>query len=239
MNKGSIKDPSIALKPSSKLVEFIKTLDDPSIDLPENLLKLYRAFTKDTSDRNIHQQPIPIQSYSKEEQKLLDGLRDESKQSSSIGQCLKSLSVSFDNDEESSSDEIETLSADDSKSTGKNQARKNRAKQREKELSRLTLTLTDLKWLNQYLAKLRETDESVSYLHELIEGSKLILPKNEVIERNPELEARCQKLRREQEEQRYRMMTKNVDCSRTQDPEETISYQSMVANSKIAYFFFG
>lgn len=233
MSKGSIKDPSISLKPSTKLVEFIKTLDDPSVDLPENLLKVYRAFTKDAEQRNIYQQPIPICTYSEDEQKLLNKLRDNTGDNANIEKCLKSLSVEF-SDEESSDDDDddEKVPADEkTKAIGKNKARQMRAKQREKDLSKLTLNLIDLKWLHQYLIKERETDKSTSYLHELIEGSKLILPQNEIIVRNPELEARCQKLRREQEEERYRKMTKNVDCSRTRDPDDTISYQSK-SNSK-------
>ena len=49
------------------------------------------------------------------------------------------------------------------------------------------------------------------YLHELLEHSDIHLPEYEPPPRNPELEARCQKLRAEQADQEYRKMTKNVN----------------------------
>lgn len=226
MAKASIKDHSIGIKPSDKLIDFIKSLDDVSIDLPKNLLKLYEAFTQDIRKRNIYNHPIPAEALTEEERKLLIALSDDTFQNTTdLQKCLESLSVySCNDDENNSSPEIEEIVSTGER-ISKNKARQIRAKQREKELSKLTLNLSDLKWLHQYLLKERKTDSSISYLHELIEGSQLVLPSNEYIERNPELEERCQRLKREQEDQRYRLMTKNVDCSRSYEPEETISYQ--------------
>lgn len=85
------------------------------------------------------------------------------------------------------------------------------------------LTLKDIKWLRAYMKK-HEHENSV-YLHEVFEGSKTVLPENEIIKRNPELEARCEKLRKNQMNRDYRAMTKNVDNVRVRYPEETISYQ--------------
>lgn len=231
MLKSSIKDPFIAIKPSTKLIDFIKTLDDPTIDLPENLLTVYRTFTKDNQKRNVIKQPLPNIDYTKDEKSLLNSLNEDPSKAKDLESCLKSLSLNVkeDKDDDSSSD-IESVSAHESdtkKSISKSRAKLNRAKERQKEISKLQLNLNDLKWIHQHLANKRPTDESVGYLHDMIAGSQLILPKNLLVERNPELEARCQRLKREQEEQSYRMMTKNVDCSRAHIPEDTIAYQSL------------
>jgi len=45
---------------------------------------------------------------------------------------------------------------------------------------------------------------------EALQKSNIQLPSPKYPERNPELEARCQKLRRQQEEREYRELTKNV-----------------------------
>jgi len=47
-------------------------------------------------------------------------------------------------------------------------------------------------------------------LSEALQNSNMKLPSPKYPERNPELEARCQKLRRAQEEREYRELTKNV-----------------------------
>lgn len=87
------------------------------------------------------------------------------------------------------------------------------------------LTVGDIKWLHAHIKK-HEHKNSV-YLHELFDGSKTLLPENEVIKRNPELEARCEKLRKNQMNRDYRAMTKNVDNVRVKHPEESISYQGI------------
>ncbi|XP_055310232.1 uncharacterized protein LOC129573582 isoform X1 [Sitodiplosis mosellana] len=236
MVKVSIKDQSIGIKPSEKLIDFIKSsLNDVSIDLPENLLKVYEAFTQDIQKRNIYKQPIPTEALTEEERKLLIALSDDTFQNTTdLQKCLESLSVyTCHDDENNSNSEIEEIVSTGGERISKNKARQIRAKQREKELSKLTLNLSDLKWLHQYLLGKRKTDNSISYLHELIEGSQLVLPSNEYTERNPELEARCQRLKREQDDLIYRLMTKNVDCSRSHEPEETISYQVKQINRQL------
>lgn len=89
------------------------------------------------------------------------------------------------------------------------------------------LVLQDLKWLNKYMVEERKSDASnkkSSYLHQLLQGCKLLLPENEILERDPELEARCQRLKLEQEELVYRKMTKDVDPTKNY-PEDSIGYQ--------------
>lgn len=103
------------------------------------------------------------------------------------------------------------------------------------------LLLTDLKFLNKILKEKRKISEDVPYLYELLENSKIILPQNEIIARSPELEARCVKLRQEQQNREYRSMTKNVDSVRRHMPEDTIAYQLKSMNSQmiaVAQFIF-
>lgn len=226
MSKGSIENPSIAIQPSKKLIDFIKTLNDSSIALPENLQHVYQGFTSDNKARKIDSQPVPQPQLTADDQKLLHKLTTE-KSTVDLDECLKNLALNAIGDDEHDDDSTSELEADtkEKKNSSKNQTRRERAKKKEKDRSKLTLNLNDLRWINRYLSDQREIDENAGYLHELLEGSKLVLPQNEIIERNPELEARCVRLRREQDERSYKTMTKNVDCSRTHAPDDTISYQ--------------
>ncbi|KAH8381733.1 hypothetical protein KR093_011486 [Drosophila rubida] len=87
------------------------------------------------------------------------------------------------------------------------------------------LYLTDLHWLHDVMLKLRSKNISKLFLHELMDSCELILPENEFKQRNPELEARCQRLREQQQNREYQKMTKNVDATLQHYPEDTISYQ--------------
>ena len=71
------------------------------------------------------------------------------------------------------------------------------------------LTVEDIKWL------LAAAPNLLAYL---LLSSSLHLPSPVFPERNPELEARCQKLRAEQEDRDYRAITSNV--RRDKGPEE-------------------
>ncbi|CRK91914.1 CLUMA_CG005533, isoform A [Clunio marinus] len=105
-----------------------------------------------------------------------------------------------------------------------------------------SLTLPEVK-------KLKQTLED-RYLCDIIESASIKLPENEVVERNPELEKRIQKLKALQEQKVYNSMTKNVDHAKKFEPTETISYQLKQINrqliavaqfvfSVISGFFFG
>lgn len=80
------------------------------------------------------------------------------------------------------------------------------------------LTVSDVKWLKHNI-------ELELPLHELLTKWDIEVPEPPVIPRNPELEARIQRLKVEQEERDYRSMTRNVDAVRMKHPEETIGYQ--------------
>jgi Endoplasmic reticulum-based factor for assembly of V-ATPase len=103
--------------------------------------------------------------------------------------------------------ELEKISTNENKSDEKSKKDKTTA-----------LTLSDVKGLKKELGE-------ATYLCDVIDGADFRLPENEIFERNPVLEKRIQRLKREQEQRVYNSMTKNVDSSRKFEPEETISYQ--------------
>lgn len=167
-------------------------------------------------------------SFSKEEIKILNDLpKNENTEFN-----LADLTIDYDDDSDDDEldESIENLS---SKPMSKNQALKQKRLRREKERAKLTINLNDIKWLNNKLTEKRNADADFKlYLNQLLKGSRLVLPKNEILERNPELEARCVRLRLEQEQRMYNAMTKNVDSSRQKLPEDTISYQSKCMTSQ-------
>lgn len=269
--KCAIREPCVSIRLSTKLIEFIKRLDDPSIKLPANLLHVYQTITNDKQNRKIDGQSIPIVDYSDAEKVLLAKLSlqpefQEQRESSVSDEEIETIpsesevtgetaSEAAQNDKQqtnSGKKDIEALFArldgalsepsdtetikkePKTNKTALNDKQKSGKKKRDQEeFPELTLNLNDLKWLNKYLGERRtDNDESV-YLHELIGHSDVILPQNEYVERNPELEKRCQKLKREQEEQSYRAMTRNVDLRQQHIPSDTISYQR-----KRPYFLF-
>ncbi|XP_030238415.1 uncharacterized protein LOC108649013 [Drosophila navojoa] len=95
------------------------------------------------------------------------------------------------------------------------------------------LYLNDLHILNSILIELRKKNITNVFLYELIESCELILPENEYKPRNPELEARCQRLRDEQQNREYHKMTKNVDATLKHIPEDTVAYQLKSINKQI------
>lgn len=88
------------------------------------------------------------------------------------------------------------------------------------------LTITDLLWVWNKIKEKTKSNGDPVYLHELLEDSAIVLPNNEEIPRNEELDKRCNLLRIQQENREYKAITKNVDNVRKPLPEDTISYQS-------------
>ncbi|OAD54110.1 hypothetical protein WN48_08339 [Eufriesea mexicana] len=97
----------------------------------------------------------------------------------------------------------------------------------------ILLKLDELKWLNEYLETYRTVNMESIYLHELLEEDDIKLPTPIITPRNPELEARTQKLRAQQDAIRYKAMTKNVDTTTMQLPEDSISYQMKQINKQL------
>lgn len=104
-------------------------------------------------------------------------------------------------------------------------------------ISTFFLYLEDLVWLHtQIRIRNKQTDDKI-YLHDLLKGCVVNLPKNEEIPRNKELEKRCQKLKIQQQNKEYSNMTKNVDSVRKKLPEDTISYQLKQMNRHLIAVF--
>lgn len=217
MMKCTIPEPLILFKPSVALINFIKRLElEPSVQLPGNLLSVYQAISKDDRDREVVQHTIPLTEYNDTDKSLLMDLCADSTQMLDFEQRLESLLVT-----KCDGNDIDTISSEE-KSTNIEHIPTNGVAS---EHSKLTLNLVDLKWLNQYLANRRKANGSGEYLHELLKECQLILPQNAYIERNPVLEKRCERLRRQQEDQCYRAMTRNVDVSQAHIPDDTIAFQ--------------
>ncbi|XP_059613473.1 uncharacterized protein LOC132259739 [Phlebotomus argentipes] len=103
------------------------------------------------------------------------------------------------------------------------------------------LTVRDIKWLSEKLKEKRESGDHPVYLHELLESSSVLLPENQIIARSPELEKRCETLRKEQEDRNYRQMTRNVETYRNHPYEDSIAYQMKQINKQliaVAQFIF-
>lgn len=94
----------------------------------------------------------------------------------------------------------------------KKSPKKHRGKKKE-------VTLSELKSIKSQLGEDK-------YLCDVLDKIEVKLPENEIVERNPELEKRIQRLKAQQSNLEYNNMTKNVDASRkAHEPTESISYQ--------------
>jgi len=97
---------------------------------------------------------------------------------------------------------------------------------KKEKIANATLKIEDFRWLNKYLKENRKTATKKIYLHELFDDSDVILPTPKEMPRNPELEARIQKLAAQQNNREYQAMTKSIDSSRKFLPEDSVAYQS-------------
>jgi len=74
--------------------------------------------------------------------------------------------------------------------------------------------------------------------HELVTTAEIKLPSPVYAERNPELEARCQRLRIEQENREYKRMTEGVDRKHAQRDDEPFAKQSEKSNQRNTVLIF-
>lgn len=119
--------------------------------------------------------------------------------------------------------------------TGIASLRKSKKSKKEK-IANAELKIGDLRWLDSYLREYRKTAAKRVYLHELFDNSDVILPSPKVTPRNPELEARIQKLTVQQNAREYQAMTKSIDSVRKFLPEDSIAYQSK--HTSLAFIIF-
>jgi len=106
-------------------------------------------------------------------------------------------------------------------------------KSKKEKIANATLKIEDLRWLDKYLKEHRKTATEKIYLHELFHGSDVILPTPKETPRNPELEARIQKLMVQQNAREYQAMTKTIDPVRKFLPEDSIAYQMKQINKQL------
>jgi hypothetical protein len=96
-------------------------------------------------------------------------------------------------------------------------------------LSNETFSIADATWIQNYMSEnrdeLKKSWPEFKHFHELMADSVMILPEPKFPPRNPELEARIQKLKVQQAERDYKRMTQNVS-GRAAYTEEPISNQS-------------
>uniref|UniRef100_A0A6P7GAQ5 Transmembrane protein 199 isoform X1 n=1 Tax=Diabrotica virgifera virgifera TaxID=50390 RepID=A0A6P7GAQ5_DIAVI len=98
-------------------------------------------------------------------------------------------------------------------------------------------SLEDLHLLYAHILKINKNADTKVYLHEILEGCEIILPKNEEIPRNEELDRRCKQLQAEQANQKYFDITKNVDSRKKVYPEDTVQYQLQQMNRHLVAIF--
>ena len=77
---------------------------------------------------------------------------------------------------------------------------------------------SELETLKKFICE--QQREDLPHFHELIQKCDLIVPAPQVAPRNPELEARIQKLKKAQEQAEYDRMTNNVDPWRRMEIED-------------------
>ena len=97
-----------------------------------------------------------------------------------------------------------------------------------------TLSISDVTWISNYMEEnqpeLRNKWPNFRHFHEMMEKCVVLLPEPVIPPRNPELEARVQKLKAEQAEREYKKMTYNIS-SKQRYTEEPLANQS-----KLLYF---
>jgi hypothetical protein len=77
------------------------------------------------------------------------------------------------------------------------------------------------------LKEIKNSLNDNEFLCDLLEDAAIELPQNEIVERNPELEERIEKLKAQQQNRAYESMVRNVDSRRKHtEPEDSIAFQS-------------
>lgn len=227
---GSLVDTNLRIFPTKCLLDYLNTIPIDE-NVPLNIVRLvegenyehkYEPPKEETNTIPVHLDRKDIENLNKIKALLKveteEVTEDEQKEVEERSEEETKDKAEKNEDSEKAVSETKTIS--------KTKLNKDNAK----EESKLHLTTADIDWLYTYLQQKRKInadgDKKVPYLHALLEGSSIKTPKNQVIKRNPVLEARCVKLRSQQEAREYRAMTKSVDNVRMRFPEDSISYQS-------------
>ncbi|XP_046962202.1 uncharacterized protein LOC124531731 isoform X1 [Vanessa cardui] len=220
--KGSIVDTNIKIYPTETLIKFLKTIT-PSDELPHNISEIVTGNNKATFKTYSSDETKPIHLSSSE----IDYLKK-----------IKESHPDIVSDETISTPPVtETntkVEGNKDEKDGNNKSDEKPDMTSEKKNSDVFLVTADIDWLYNHLKVKRDNGEkNIPYLHTLLEGARIEVPENETIKRNPVLEARCVKLRAQQEAREYRKMTKGVDNVRMRFPEDNISYQLKQLNRQL------
>ncbi|XP_072395700.1 transmembrane protein 199-like [Diabrotica undecimpunctata] len=187
-NTAPIVNPKITIKPSQKLITYIKSLKDfnhLSVEISNTLLN-------NTAKKNNKLPPKVYHVINEDDKIFIKSISE---------RCKKSVFTEWPVTKSSNVSGTEIL-----------------------------LSLVDLHSLHAHILKVNKNADTKVYLHEILEGSEIILPKNEEIQRNEELDRRCKQLQAEQANRDYFDMTKNVDSRRKVYPEDTVRYQLQQMN---------
>ncbi|XP_035896668.1 transmembrane protein 199 [Anopheles stephensi] len=222
MDKLPITDPSIRIVPSKELRQFIGSKLSMSPSVPATVREIYSTFNAGKRGKASKNKLNAAADGGEQKHGSIDFTPAER-------DLINHMAKTIAKDQQCDVSSVEEFMDTKHQETSTDEA------------DATLLNLGDIKWLYGTLNHLRQTDQSVPYLHALLRGCELKLPQNPIQERNPELEARCQRLRKEQEDREYHRMTKNVDSIRKHMPEETLSYQMKQINRHliaVAQFLF-
>ncbi|XP_023947387.2 uncharacterized protein LOC112052508 [Bicyclus anynana] len=241
--KGSLVDTNIRIYPSEKLIAFIQTVPH-SDEVPHNILQIIKANSKNNF-KSYKLELLKSVQLNNSDIEYLKTVRD------SFDELHKDKAVGTDEELENENRESATKNTADKKvenktdthtepDNNKGAENENDSQSEDKKPSKESLNsdesksqeqgpflvTSDIDWLYMHIKTRRSNGEkNVPHLHTLLEGASIEMPENETIKRNPVLEARCVKLRAQQEAREYRKMTKGVDNVRMRFPEDSISYQ--------------
>ncbi|XP_073957508.1 uncharacterized protein [Choristoneura fumiferana] len=238
--KGCVIDPSLKLYPSEKLKNFLQTLKQ-DYEIPDNISKFLKVQTKVMKDKlklkndnavhqlnetevsNLHKIIAAVEKLEPKQPEAVV-VKAADSEIEEIDDLLKD--ALDEEDSEKTNEELKPETTEAKEDTSAEEVTK------EKREDPYLLT-SDLDWLYVYLNNIRTTEKDTPYLHELMEGIEIVMPENSVIKRNPVLEARCVKLRSQQEARDYRKMTKGVDNVRIRFPDDSIAFQLKQMNRQL------
>lgn len=250
--KGSLVDTHVRIYPSDKLVEFIKSIT-PSDVVPHNILQIIKPNSNGVSEFKMYKlevlKPVQLNNSEIESLKKIKEIYSEAHKEQK-GVDRKENHIDKNIEKEVKEEELQTTKKDpnaekeaienklnklfstETENVANNETSKSSKESLNSDASeskddRPFFVTSDIDWLYDHLKTRRNNgDNDVPYLHTLLEGASIEMPENETLKRNPVLEARCVKLRAQQEAREYRKMTKSVDNVRMRFPEDSISYQS-------------
>ncbi|XP_030022401.2 uncharacterized protein LOC115441671 isoform X1 [Manduca sexta] len=240
---GSLIDTNLRIYPTKALLEFLDAIPS-KYNPPTNILKLINCTVQDKNQIEKESNSKPIQ-LNDEDIKNVNKVRiamqidaeDNTEETEKIeSEDDKDTQIKEENKEVGKDKETKTTENKDDSSNKDNNCKKSvelKCQEKERENEKF-LTTTDIDWLYNYVYERRgEGNKKIPYLHELLKGVQVEMPNNKVIKRNPVLEARCVKLRAQQEAREYRKMTKSVDNVRMRFPEDSINYQLKQVNRQL------